>query len=149
MTRVCLVGDDDTHVRYELLSSDTARAALGAYDLEEPWENTLAVHSVSLGAAITLLNDLRWYVLRYTKDVLLFDASVSGDEWLSERLARRIREQELAPAETGALLKIYGVSEGRLVEPMYAQRTDGHTPTYDLREVDATVPVRITEAEFG
>lgn len=149
MTRVCLVGSEDVHLQYELLASETARAALSSYDISEPWENTLAVSTVSLGAAVTLLNDLHWYVVRYTDDVLLWDESVSETEWLSEGLARDIREEDRDPAETGTLLKIYGVVDGRLVEPMYVQRVDDSYPSYDLRDVEDTVPVRITEAEFG
>lgn len=149
MTRVCLIGKDDSNLLYELLSSETARAALSSYDISEPWENTVAVTSVSLGASITLLNDLKWYLVRYTEDVILFDESVSESEWLSEALARTIREQDRNPAETGALLKIYGVVDNQLVEPMYIQRVGESYPSYDLREVDDTVLVRITEAEFG
>ncbi len=149
MTRVCFLGAEDVQLRYELLSSETARAALASYDLEEPWENTVAVRTVSLGAAIALVNDLNWYAVRYMRDVLLQDPSVSEREWLSDGTARRIREQDWSPDETGDLLKIYGVEENRLVEPMYVQRTDDASPTYDLRDVDGTVPVRITEEEFG
>lgn len=149
MTQVCLVGAEDVRLRHELLASETARAALASYDLEMPWENTVGVPTVSLGAAISLLNDLHWYTVRYTKDVLLFDESVSDREWLSEGLARTIRERERVPADAGRLLKIYGVEGGRLVEPMYVQRVDESLPSYDLREVDGTVPVCITEAEFG
>lgn len=149
MTRVCFLGAEDIQLRYQLLSSETARAALASYDLEEPWENTVAVRTVSLGAAISLVNDLNWYAVRYMRDVLIFDESVSEREWLSERLGRTIRDQDQIPAETGDLLKIYGVVDGRLVEPMYIQRTDGTTPSYDLREVEDTVRVRITEDEFG
>jgi hypothetical protein len=36
-----------------------------------------------------------------------------------------------------------------LVEPMYVTRTGQEIPTYDLRDVDGTVLVRVTEAEFG
>lgn len=149
MTRVCFVGAEDVQLRYELLSSETARAALAAYDLEEPWENTVAVSTVSLGAGVTLVNDLGWYVRRYMRDVILLDPSVSDREWLSVALARAIRDGTQLPSETGSLLKIYGVEDGRLVEPMYAQRVAETPPTYDLRDVDTTVPVRITEGEFG
>ncbi len=149
MTRVCFLGAEDVQLRYQLLSSETARAALASYDLEEPWANTVGVHTVSLGAAISLVNDLNWYAVRYMRDVLIFDESVSETEWLSERLARTIREQDRPPGDTGELLKIYGIDDGRLVEPMYVQRTGGSTPSYDLREVEDTIAVRITEDEFG
>lgn len=149
MTRVCLVGAEDVNLQYELMASETARGALSSYDISDPWENTVAVSTVSLGAAISLLNDLNWYVVRYASDVILFDESVSDSAWFSVELARTIREQDRDPVDTGDLLKVYGVDDGHLVEPMYVQRAAGRVPSYDLREVDDTVPVMITEAEFG
>lgn len=174
MTRVCLVGDDDVDLRRELLASETARDALSSYDIEEPYANTVAVETISLGAAVSLLNDLNWYLVRYAADALVLEPSVSGTEWLSRGVARAIRAEELEPAATGELLKIYGVAtpsppdeaaesedrdedappppasaSPRLVEPLYARRVGEGTPEYDLRDVDDTVVVRVTPAEFG
>jgi hypothetical protein len=149
VTRVCLVGSPDVNVRYELLSRETAREALATYDIEEPFENTLAVETVSLGAAVSLLNDLDWYLVRFTDDALVKAPSVSDREYLSRGLAAAIRNEEVDPAESGEFCKVYGVADGRLVEPLYARRTDGDPPEYDLRDVPETVVVRITGAEFG
>ena len=44
---------------------------------------------------------------------------------------------------------MYGLADGRLVEPMYVVRVDGTVPEYDLRDVEDTVMVRVTESEFG
>ncbi|MFC6988542.1 DUF5804 family protein [Haloplanus sp. GCM10025708] len=149
MTRVCLVGDEDVDLRYELLSRETSRAALATYDVDEPYANTVAVGTVSLGAAVSLLNDLNWYLARFASDALVREPSVSGDEWLSRDLATAIRDGDIDPAATGDLLKVYGVAENRLVEPMYVTRTGGVIPEYDLRDVEGTVVVRVTESEFG
>lgn len=149
MTRVCLVGEEEVELRQELLQREGSRRALAAYDLSAPWRNTVAVGTVSLGAAVALLNDLEWYLVRFARDALVFEPSVSDREWLSRAVATAIRDQRVPPSETGRLLKIYGVSDGRLVEPMFAQRVNERLPEYDLREVEETVSVRITEAEFG
>jgi len=192
MTRVCLVGDADTQLRYELLSRETSREALQTYDLHAPYENTLGVETVSLGAAISLLNDLNWYLVRFVDEALVLEPSVSEDEWLSRDLARAIRDDEIQPEETGRLLKVYGIERpepsgpptgvtsdsgdvgddgsasqaeessapdgedaeagderlSRLVEPMYLTRTGDGIPTYDIRDVEDTLVVRVTEAEF-
>jgi hypothetical protein len=37
----------------------------------------------------------------------------------------------------------------RLVDPMFVTRTGPELPTYDLRDVEETVVVRVTETEFG
>ncbi|WP_396612499.1 DUF5804 family protein [Haloferax sp. S1W] len=149
MTQVCIVGSEDVHLQYELLSRETARAALSTYDITEPFENSLCVETVSIGAAVSLLNDLNWYLVRFADAALVLEPSISDDEWLSRDLARDVRDSAVAPEETGDHLAIYGVEEGRLVEPMYVTRVDGSVPSYDLRDVDETVVVRVGENEFG
>ncbi|AFK19450.1 hypothetical protein E6P09_11750 [Haloferax mediterranei ATCC 33500] len=149
MTQVCIVGAEDVHLQYELLSRDTARAALSTYDISEPFENSLSIETVSLGAAVSLLNDLNWYLVRFAAFSLILEPSVSTDEWLSRDLARKVRDGQVQPEATGDHLAIYGVEDQRLVEPMYVTRVDGSVPEYDLRDVDETVVVRVGEDEFG
>jgi hypothetical protein len=158
MTRVCLVGEENVNVRYELLSRETSREALATYDLREPFENTVGLETVSLGGAVALLNDLEWYLVRFVEDALVLEPSVSDSEWLTRALATVIRDDELDPADTGRLLRIYGVDRPdrddgsdrppRLVEPMLVARTGGTVPEYDLRDVEETLVVRVTESEF-
>jgi hypothetical protein len=191
MTRVCLVGEEDLQLPYELLSRETARDALAAYDLREPYHSSVAVETVSLGAAVALLNDLDWYLARFVTEAMVLEPSVSETEWLSRDLATDIRDGVCEPGETGRLLKRYGLeypdsgaesagtgeaasgdtmteSSGggdavtggspgdgdatadapRLVEPMFVARTGGGLPEYDLRDVEKTLLVRVTEEEF-
>ncbi|PSP86972.1 hypothetical protein BRC90_11645 [Halobacteriales archaeon QS_4_69_34] len=149
MTRVCIVGEAGAELRYELLSRETAREALAAYDLAEPFANTVAVDTISLGAAIALLNDLDWYLARFARDALVLEPSISETEWLSRALASAVRDGAVDPAETGTALKVYGLVDGELVDPMYARRRDGSLPEYDLRAVEDTVVIRIAGTEFG
>ena len=149
MTRVCLIGADDVDLQYELLSRETARAALATYDLSQPFENAIGLDTVSLGAAVSLLNDLNWYLVRFADTALIKEPSISDSEWLSRGLATQVRDRELPPEETDRLLRIFGVENGRLVEPMYVTRVTESVPSYDLREVDETVVVRVAESEFG
>jgi hypothetical protein len=164
MTQVCLVGDDEVNLRYELLSRETARDALMTYDLREPFENTVAVETVSLGAAVALLNDLNWYLVRFVDAALVKEPSVSETEWLSRDLAAAVRDDRVTPDQTDRFLMVYGVEQQaveteqaepestgppQLVEPMLVTRTGEVIPEYDLREVDETLVVRVTEDEFG
>jgi hypothetical protein len=168
MARVCIVGTPETNLRYELLSRETARNALATYDLREPFENTVAIETVSLGSAVALLGDLNWYLVRFARDVFVMEPSVSETEWLSRDLAAALRDDEVADDDAQRFLKIYGVVEPdpperddeddeqpatdqppELVEPMYVTRTGRELPEYDLREVDDTLTVRVTESEFG
>ncbi|WP_254862880.1 DUF5804 family protein [Halovivax gelatinilyticus] len=109
MTRVCLVGDADVNLQYELLSRETSREALSTYDLRRPFENSIAVRTVSLGSAISLCNDLSWYVVRFVDDVLIQEPSVDETEWLSHNLAKELRSDAIGPEETGEFLKLYGL----------------------------------------
>ncbi|MFU8868584.1 DUF5804 family protein [Natronococcus sp.] len=173
MTCVCLVGDPEVNLQYELLSRETSREALATYDLERPFENALAVRTVSVGAAVSLLNDLDWYLTRFVDEALVQEPSVSETEWLSRALADELRNGALEAGDTGEFCKIYGLErpdepeegadddgEGaeetevaptrpRLVEPLYVRRTDGDLPEYDLRDVADTLVVRLTEAEYS
>lgn len=150
MTRVCLVGSEGVDLRAELVSRATAREALATYDLREEYRNSLAAKTISLGSAVALLNDLNWYLVRFTDDALVLEPSVSETEWLSRDLAEAVRDGAIDPAETGEYLKVYGLTADReLIEPMFLTRRDGEIPEYDLREVEDTVVVRVTESEFG
>ncbi|WP_313695322.1 DUF5804 family protein [Halorarum halobium] len=149
MPTVCLVGEPGSELRYELLSRETARDALSTYDRTSPFENSIAVETVSLGAAVSLLNDLNWYLVRFVDEAFVKDPSVSEDEWLSRELATEVRNDDVRPEETDRLLKVYGVEDGELLEPMYLARSDdAPLPEYDLHDVEETVRVRVTEAEF-
>jgi hypothetical protein len=149
VTRVCLVGDDDVNLRYELLSRETARDALVTHDLWEPYENSVALETISVGAAVSLLNDLNWYLVRFVAEALVMEPSISDEEWLSRDLATQVRNDAVAPGETDQYLQVFGVADGKLVEPMFVTRVDGEIPSYDLRDVEETVVVRVTSDEFA
>jgi len=162
VTRVCLVGDEDVELRYELLSRETAREALSTYDLDQPYDNTVALSTVSVGAAVTLCNDLNWYLVRFVDEAWIRDPSIDDEEWLSRDLAAAVRNDECSAEESAHYCKVYGVVDPdpddepgavpdgpELVEPLYVTRSDGSLPEYDLREVSDTVVVRVTEEEFA
>lgn len=149
MTRVCVVGKSSVAIKADLLAYETARSALAPYDFAEPFENSLAVDTVSLGAAVSLLNDLDWYLVRLARDAFVKDRSISEAEWLSRDLATAVRNGDVTVEESGDYLKVFGVEAGKLVEPMFAARTVEGVPEYDLRDVEDTVVVRVTESEFA
>ncbi|WP_338729199.1 DUF5804 family protein [Haladaptatus sp. DJG-WS-42] len=147
MTQVCIVGSPEVELRYELLSRDTAREALSTYRLHQPYANSIAVDTISLGAAVSLMNDLNWYLVRFAQLTLVTEPSVAEDEWLSRKLARAIRDGSITREQSAEFVHIYGVKDGELVEPLAVER-DGELPDYDNTAVDDTVVVRVTEAEF-
>lgn len=147
MAQVCLLGNPESDLRYELLSRETAREALATYDLREPYANSLALDTVSIGAAVSLLNDLNWYLVRFVRTSLVQSDSVSETEWLSRDLATAIRDGEVAPDETGTFLKVYGVEEGEVEDPAFVEREGEWTP--EREGYDEVLVVRVTEDEFG
>ena len=149
MTTVCLLGNADLRLREELLSRETAADALSMYTLSCPFANSVAVQTVSIGTAVSLCNDLDWYIRRFVDRAIIMERSISRSEWLSRALAMAVRDQDIPPDQTRQYLAIYGLTDGELTEPLYTQLVDGESlPPYDLRPVDDTVVVRITAEEF-
>lgn len=125
MTRVCLLGDPDSNLQYELLSRETSREALSSYDLERPFENTLAIRTISLGAAVSLLNDLQWYLTRFVEAALVQEPSVDDAEWLSRALAIQLRNGDVDPVETSEFCKVYGIERIEEANALAVNSTDG------------------------
>ncbi|MFC7199103.1 DUF5804 family protein [Halospeciosus flavus] len=149
MTRVCLVAKEGVDLRTDLFSYETARKALATYDLSEPWANAVAADTVSLGSAVSLLNDLDWYLARLVDDVLVREPSVSPHEWLSRPLARQIRDGDVSHDEVVNRLKVYGVDEeNRLVDPTQVLRGDAADGAYERAEYEESVVVRVSQEEF-
>ncbi|WP_049980513.1 DUF5804 family protein [Halolamina rubra] len=146
MAQVCLLGEPGSDLRYELLSRETAREALSTYDLREPYANSLALDTVSIGAAVSLLNDLNWYLVRFARTALVQSDSVSETEWLSRDLAILIRDGHVDPDVTGGFLKVYGLEDGRPEDPTFVQRQGDWTP--EREGYDDVLVVRVTEEEF-
>jgi hypothetical protein len=150
VTTVCLLGDADVVVREELLSRETAADALSMYSLSSPFFNSVAVQTVSLGTAVSLCNDLDWYIRRFVDRAIIMEESISQSEWLSRSLATAVRDQDIQPDQTRQYLAIYGLIDGRLTDPLYTQLVEGGTlPPYDLKPVDDTIVVRITADEYS
>lgn len=149
MTRVCLLGDPDVNLTYELLSRETARDALATYEIEEPFENSVAVDTVSLGAAVSLLNDLQLVPRPLRRRGARSRAIGLPRRVALSRPRPRGARRRRPPEETDQRLKVFGLVDGRPVEPLYVRRTQGETPEYDLRDVDETVIVRVSESEFS
>lgn len=117
--KVLLLPKPGVELFRELLTSETSRAALRFYrPLETPCG--VEVSMATLGSALTLAADLRWYVRRYMRGVLFeiapgvycsqglarevyFDRSVTlGDSWEFRLIFRMrggqvVREEQVLP----------------------------------------------------
>ena len=148
MTEVCLVAKSDAALPGDLYAYENARRALATYEPENRWGNALVVETISLGMAVSLLNDLDWYLARVSSDAFVRDRSVDEREWFSRALAREFRDGEADADDPVNRLRAYGVEEGRLVDPTMVLRGDAGAGEYERAEYDETVVVRVTRDEF-
>ncbi|MFB6119583.1 MAG: DUF5804 family protein [Halobacteriaceae archaeon] len=141
MTEVLIVGTEEAVLPGDLLAYETARTALAPYEIREPFANAVAVETISLGMAVSLLNDLDWYLSRVADAALVREPSVHEDEWLTRALAEGIRDGAIDPEETGDRVLLYRVEDGRLRLDTEATRPEGRQPWGE-----DTVVVRVTPA---
>lgn len=150
MTTVGFIGEPGEDPYEALVAFETAEQALSPYDVQRPFANVIHFDTVSLGSATALMDDLDWYLRRTVREAVVREPAISTDEWLSRELAVALRAERIEPADTAPFLKIYGIDDGSLVEPMYAERlSDGSIPEYDLRRVEGTFPIRVSDRAFG
>ena len=95
----------------ELLSSETSRDALRFYRPVEKHGGVM-VTMASLGSALSLASDLRWYVRRYTRDVLF---EISAGVYCTHDLAREIYyDRTVSPGKGWKFRRVYVIHEDRL-----------------------------------
>jgi len=117
-----------------LLESETSRGVIRFYHpKEEEWG--IEISLTSLGSALSLISELRWYVRRYVSAVLF---RVEGDIYCTHTLARLIyEEREEIPIPEWPFRKYYRIDGKKLVEGHKSERAPG------------TLEVLCTEEEFS
>jgi hypothetical protein len=96
----------------ELLSSETSRDALRFYRPKET-PRGVEISAASLGSALTLVADLRWYVKRYMRGVLF---EIAPRVYCSHRLAREIYfERVITLSKSWDFRFIYHMKDGTVV----------------------------------
>jgi hypothetical protein len=94
-----------------LLSSETSRDALRFYRPVES-RGGLMVTMASLGSALSLASDLRWYVKRYMRDVLF---EISDGVYCTHELAREIYyDRTVMPGKGWKYRRIYVIKGDKL-----------------------------------
>jgi len=142
VTEVLVVAREGYTLPADLLTYETARSALSPYDVERPFPGAMAVETISLGTAVSLLNDLDWYLARVADAALVREPSVDETEWLTRDLATAIRDGHVDPEETGDRVLLYRVEDGRLRPDTQATRPEGDGSPWG----EDTVVVRVMPA---
>jgi len=95
-----------------LLSSETSRDALRFYRPVESRGGVL-VTMASLGSALSLASDLRWYVRRYMRDVLF---EILDGIYCTHELAREIYyDRTVMPGKGWKYRRVYVIKGDKLV----------------------------------
>ena len=152
MTEVRLIGTEPVDLFNTLMEHEVSRNALSPYSLTIPFENSIDITTISLGAAVSLLNDLNWYLSRYVKEALVLEPSVHKKEWLSRQLATAIRNEEIHPRNSKKFHKIYCLLSSnetlKLTRPISTTRDELSTLDFLQPDPNFRITIRLLESEF-
>jgi hypothetical protein len=110
--KVLLLPKEGVRLYRELLASETSRDALRFY---RPAETPCGIEitAATMGSALALIADIRWYVRRYMRGVLF---EVSPGVYCSHRLAYELFfEREISLPESWDFRLVYQMKDGRVV----------------------------------
>jgi len=145
--RVVFVPREGVDLYSALLSSETSREALRFY---QPERTPMGVEVTvsSLGSALSLASDLRWYVRRYMHDVIF---EVSPGTFCTADIARTIyygREPVLQ--KSWKFRRVYTFREGMLVSdaPVKPGAGDGRETPGQEEEGATGIEVWCTEDQY-
>ncbi len=119
--KILFIGKRDVDLFETLLDSETSRIILRFYaPRRHPGGVEISVSS--LGIALSLVSELRWYVRRYMNEVLF---ELTEDVYGTHTLAKEVYEREIRLKEAGIRKSLYGIREGKIdrIEPS----SDGNT----------------------
>ena len=144
---ILLVQREGTDLHTTLFSSETSRMALRFY---HPKRMLCGVYiSVStLGSALSLVAELRWYIRRYVREALF---EVSKGIYCTHILAQDVYYERTATlGTTWPFRKLYGFREGKLISQLVM---DPGSTIEDYHQeyagIDQAIEIWCTEDELG
>ncbi|MDK2916014.1 MAG: hypothetical protein PWR25_571 [Euryarchaeota archaeon] len=105
-----------------LLKSETSRGVLRFYQPDR-LEYGIRIKTASLGSALALISELRWYIQRYVDEVL-FEPGYGA--FCSSGLARQIYERAVMPAKPWRYRCLYRISGDHMIDTIWMD--EGTTP---------------------
>ncbi|HOB17563.1 MAG TPA: DUF5804 family protein [Candidatus Methanoculleus thermohydrogenotrophicum] len=141
---VLLIQPEGVDLYATLLNSETSRDALRFYQPDR-LEYGILVRTASLGSALALVSELRWYIQRYVEEVLF---EPERGIFCSSSLGRQIYERDVKPTSPWRYRCLYRISS-HLVETIWMDA--GTTPpAYADRfePGDTVLEVWCTEEEY-
>ncbi len=108
--KILFLAKEDVDLFGTLQDSETSRGILRFYRPERlPYGVRIEV--ATLGIALSLVSELRWYVRRYMREVLF---EVRDRIYCTHLLAREIYEREVTLNEGAFPRHLYGIRQGRI-----------------------------------
>jgi hypothetical protein len=133
--KILFLAKEDDDLFSTLQDSETSRGILRFYRPERlPYGVRIEV--ATLGIALSLVSELRWYVRRYMREVLF---EVRDRIYCTHLLAREIYEREVTLNEGGFPRHLYGIRQGRIDRILECSAAD-HPPK-GWEEIDEVLEV--------
>jgi hypothetical protein len=122
--KIILIQREGTDLYSTLYDSDTSRAMLRFY---HPVRHPVGVEimTASLGSALSLVSELRWYLQRYVDEVLLTD---EGEVYLTRDLAACVYERGVTLSQPWPHRFRYRIHAGRVYRSPWDLAAFGASP---------------------
>ncbi|HNX17364.1 MAG TPA: DUF5804 family protein [Methanoregula sp.] len=142
---ILLIQRDGIDLHHTLFASETSRLALRFYHPKKV-PSGVYITVATLGSALSLVSELRWYIRRYVRETLF---EVEKGIFCTQTLAQDIYYERTAKIEKPwAFRRLYGFSHGRLTKRLVmGQGSCAEDYSGDLTGSDTTVEVWCTEDE--
>ncbi|WP_292364320.1 MULTISPECIES: DUF5804 family protein [unclassified Methanoculleus] len=112
---VLLIQPEGVDLYATLLKSETSRGVLRFYQPDR-LAYGIRIRTASLGSALALVSELRWYIQRYVEEVL-FETGYGA--FCSSGLARQIYERDVKPASPWRYRCLYRIAGDHLVDTIW------------------------------
>ncbi|MDH7594294.1 MAG: DUF5804 family protein [Methanomicrobiales archaeon] len=121
-----------------LFASETSRSILQFYRPDD-LGFAVRVRTTSLGAALSLVSELRWYVRRYTREVLF---RLEEGVYASHALAEEIYARESEPDAIGGGRHLFVFRSGSPLKVIPAEGGGKEVDTADMEGAELVIDVR-------
>ncbi len=142
---VLLIQPEGVDLYATLLKSETSREALRFYRPDR-LAYGMRIRTASLGSALALVSELRWYIQRYVEEVLF---EPEAGIFCSSGLARQIYERDVKPAHPWRYRCLYRISGDHMTDTMWMDEGTAPEAHADRMEPgDTVLEVWCTKEEY-
>jgi hypothetical protein len=143
--KILFIGKDEVDLFETLMNSETSRIILRFYEPRR-YSCGVLISVSSLGIALSLVSELRWYVRRYMDEVLF---EVQDGIFATYTLAREVYERGIRMNGEGIRRSLYGVRNGRIHRTASPGPNASTQPSEELSSMDEVLEVWSLEKETG